>query len=197
MQKYVVPFLFLGMLLLTNPGFSQPVKYNVDKSHSNIGFAVEHMAITTVYGKFNEYEIDLTLDLANAANSSVTARIHVPSIDTNEPKRDNHLRSGDFFDAENYPEMLFVSHKIEKTDNGYLAHGDLTIRGVTKPITLPFRVKGPITDARGNKRIGVEAKLTINRQEFGIKWSKLLDNGGLVVGNEVDIQIQAEFIAAS
>lgn len=196
MQKYLVPVLFLVAVLLLNAGFSQPVKYNVDKSHSNVGFAVDHMVITTVYGKFNEYEIDLTLDLANAANSSVTARIHVPSIDTNEPKRDNHLRSGDFFDAENHPEVLFVSKKVEKTDTGYVAHGDLTIRGVTKQIALPFIVKGPVTDSWGNNRVGVEAKLTINRQEFGVKWNKVLDTGGLVAGNDVDIEIQAQFIAA-
>ncbi|MCK6621072.1 MAG: YceI family protein [Calditrichaceae bacterium] len=196
MQKYLVPVLFLVAVLLLNAGFSQPVKYNVDKSHSNVGFAVDHMVITTVYGKFNEYEIDLTLDLANAANSSVTARIHVPSIDTNEPKRDNHLRSGDFFDAENHPEVLFVSKKVEKTDTGYIAHGDLTIRGVTKQIALPFIVKGPVTDSWGNNRVGVEAKLTINRQEFGVKWNKVLDTGGLVAGNDVDIEIQAQFIAA-
>lgn len=196
MQKYLVPVLFLVAVLLLNVGFSQPVKYNVDKSHSNVGFAVDHMVITTVYGKFNEYEIDLTLDLANAANSSVTARIHVPSIDTNEPKRDNHLRSGDFFDAENHPEVLFVSKKVEKTDTGYIAHGDLTIRGVTKQIALPFIVKGPVTDSWGNNRVGVEAKLTINRQEFGVKWNKVLDTGGLVAGNDVDIEIQAQFIAA-
>jgi len=196
MRKYLVPVLLVVAVLLINAGFSQPVKYNVDKSHSNIGFAVDHMVITTVYGKFNEYEIDLTLDLANAANSSVTARIHVPSIDTNEPKRDNHLRSGDFFDAENHPEVLFVSKKVEKTDTGYIAHGDLTIRGVTKQIALPFIVKGPITDSWGNNRVGIEAKLTINRQEFGVKWNKVLDTGGLVAGNDVDIEIQAQFIAA-
>ncbi len=196
MRKYLVPVLLVVAVLLINAGFSQPVKYNVDKSHSNIGFAVDHMVITTVYGKFNEYEIDLTLDLANAANSSVTARIHVPSIDTNEPKRDNHLRSGDFFDAENHPEVLFVSKKVEKTDTGYIAHGDLTIRGVTKQIALPFIVKGPITDSQGNNRVGIEAKLTINRQEFGVKWNKVLDTGGLVAGNDVDIEIQAQFIAA-
>ncbi len=196
MQKYLVPVLLLVAVSLINAGFSQPVKYNVDKSHSNIGFAVDHMVITTVYGKFNEYEIDLTLDLANAANSSVTTRIHVPSIDTNEPKRDNHLRSGDFFDAENFPEVVFVSKKVEKTDTGFVAHGDLTIRGVTKEVALPFTVKGPITDSQGNNRVGIEAKLTINRQEFGVKWNKVLDTGGLVAGNDVDIEIQAQFIAA-
>lgn len=196
MQKYLVPVLLFTAILWINAGFSQPVKYNVDKSHSHIGFAVDHMVITTVYGKFNEYEIDLTLDLANAANSSVTARIHVPSIDTNEPKRDNHLRSGDFFDAENHPEVVFTSKTVEKTDTGFVAHGDLTLRGVTKQVALPFAVKGPITDSRGNNRVGIEAKLTINRQEFGVKWNRVLDSGGLVAGNDVDIEIQAQFIAA-
>ena len=106
------------------------------------------------------------------------------------------MRSPDFFDAETHPEIVFKSKKIEKNDEGYVAHGDLTIRGVTKEVALPFEVKGPITDPWGNTRIGVQGELTIDRQEYGVSWNKTLDTGGLVVGDEVEIEIKMEFIAA-
>jgi polyisoprenoid-binding protein YceI len=182
--------------LWINVALGQPQQFNIDKAHSHIEFEVSHMVISEVNGEFHDYEVNLMFDANDVTNSSVETRIKVASIDTDQEKRDNHLRSSDFFDAETHPEIVFKSKKIEKSSDEYIAHGDLTIRGVTKEVALPFKVKGPIKDSYGNTRIGVEASLTINRQDYGVSWSKTLDGGGLVAGNEVKIGIQAEFTAA-
>lgn len=189
-------FLVLAMALWINVALSQPRQFNIDKAHSHIAFEVSHMVISEVNGEFHDYEVNLMFDANDVTKSSVETRIKVASIDTDQEKRDNHLRSSDFFDAETHPEIIYKSKKIEKSSDGYVAHGDLTIRGVTKEVALPFKVKGPIKDSRGNTRIGVEANLTINRQDYGVSWSKTLDGGGLVAGNDVKIGIQAEFTAA-
>lgn len=188
--------LVLMMALWINVALGQPKQFNIDKAHSHIEFEVSHMVISEVNGEFHDYEVNLMFDVNDVTNSSVETRIKVASIDTDQEKRDNHLRSSDFFDAETYPEIVFKSKKIEKSGDGYVAYGDLTIRGVTKEVAVPFKVKGPIKDSRGNTRIGIEASLTINRQDYGVSWSKTLDGGGLVAGDEVKIGIQAEFTAA-
>lgn len=193
-------FSFIAVLLLAalwiNVALGQPKQFNIDKAHSHIGFEVSHMVISEVSGEFHDYEVNLLFDPNDVTKSSVETRIKVASIDTDQEKRDNHLISSDFFDAETYPEIVFKSKKIEKSGDGYIAYGDLTMRSVTKEVALTFKVKGPIKDPRGNTRIGIEADLTINRQDYSISWSKTLDGGGLVAGNEVKIGIQAEFIAA-
>jgi polyisoprenoid-binding protein YceI len=120
----------------------------------------------------------------------------VAGIDTDNENRDNHLKNPDFFDVEKYPEITFTGTKIEKTTDGLIMHGDLTMHGVTKPVSFPFVVNGPITDPWGKMRFGAEANLTINRQDYGVSWSKTLDAGGLVVDNDVKINIQIEMVKA-
>lgn len=183
------------LIVLLSLSISFAKDYKVDKTHSNIGFAVTHMVVATVSGKFSDYDVSLFFDEDDLANSSVKAEINIASVNTENERRDKHLRSDDFFNAEKYPEMSFVSSTINKTEDGYIAQGKLTIRDVTKDIALPFIVKGPVKDKWGNTRIGVSASLTINRQDFDVTWNDTLDSGGLVVSDEVEVIIDAEFIA--
>jgi len=195
MKKYFGVVIIFVLSLLVNAAFGQAQKYSIDKSHSEIGFEVSHMVIADVQGEFQDYEVNFMFDPNNPSNSLVETRVKIASIDTDEQKRDDHLRSGDFFDAENHPEIVFTSKKIEKKGDAYIAHGDLSIRGVTKEVSLPFEVKGPIKDPWGNNRIGVNGEMTINRHDYGVSWNKTLDAGGVVVGDEVKIVIKSEFIA--
>lgn len=173
--------------------FSYGGNYKLDKAHSSVGFEVTHMLVSTVTGNFSDFDTDFYFDKNNLEDSFIKATIRVASINTGIEKRDNHLRSDEFLNAKKYPEIFFKSDTIEKTKKGYVAKGILTIRDVSKAIELPFVVKGPVKDNRGNTRIGVSASTTINRQDFGVKWNKVLDGGGLVVSNEVKININAEF----
>lgn len=196
MHRYSFVSFVLLMTLWSSAVLGQPKEFNIDKAHSHIGFDVSHMVISEVHGEFHDYNVNLMFDINDVTKSSVETHIKVASIDTDQERRDNHLRSSDFFDAETYPEIIFKSKRIEKSGDGYIANGDLAMRGVTKEVALPFKIKGPIKDPRGNTRIGIEANLTVNRQDYGISWSKTLDGGGLVAGDEVKIGIQAEFTAA-
>jgi len=166
-------------------------EYKIDPNHSSIGFSVNHMVVSTVHGRFTEYDGKIVYDANDISKSSVSVNIKTASINTDNSQRDTHLRSGDFLDATNHPEITFQSKSVEKKGSGYVAHGTLTIRGVSKDVDLPFELKGPLTV--GNKTIlGAEATLTINRMDYGVSWSKTLDQGQLIVGNEVKIEINAE-----
>jgi polyisoprenoid-binding protein YceI len=186
-------FLLTASLLL---GLGRPTlaadSYALDKSHSSIGFSVDHMLISTVDGSFGDFATELSVDPADVSKSSVKAVIQVASITTANEKRDEHLRSADFFDAAKFPTITFVSKKIVKKGSLWVATGDFTMRGVTKSIELPFKLNGPIKDPWGSTRIGVQATLTLNRQDYGVSWSKTMDEGGLVVGDEVQVKIQLE-----
>lgn len=193
MVKKPILVSLLIALLLTVAGYGQGETYKIDASHSKVGFSVTHMVISEVEGSFGEYDATLVLDENDMSNSSVNATIQVASIDTDNEKRDGHLRSPDFFDAENHAEITFASTSVEKKGDGsYVAHGSLTIRGTTKEVSMPFTVKGPIQDPWGNTKIGVAGELSIDRQEYGLSWSKALETGGLVVDNIVKIFIKAE-----
>ncbi len=166
--------------------------YMLDAAHSNVGFAVRHLVISTVNGHFSEVAGEIQYDAADITKSSVSVTIKTDSINTNNGKRDDHLKSADFFDAEKNPEITFKSSSIEREGDGYAAVGTLTIKGVSKEVKLPFEITGKIKDPWGNNKIGVEGSLTINRQDYGVSWSKTMDNGGLVVGNEVKISFSVE-----
>ncbi len=168
--------------------------YTIDKNHSEVSFSVTHMVISEVEGNFSDYTVDLNFDQNDLSNFSVETIIKIASINTENEKRDNHLKSPDFFDAAKYPDMIFKSNKLEKTDKGYIAHGTLSMHGISKEVSLPFKVTGPIKDPWGNTRIGIKAVLEVNRQDFKVKWSQTMDGGGLVVSDEVEININAEFI---
>ncbi|UCG51224.1 MAG: YceI family protein [Candidatus Latescibacterota bacterium] len=171
-------------------------QYTIDTSHSSILFSIKHLVITKVKGEFNEYAGTISYDDQDITKSSVEVTIKTASIDTKDEKRDAHLRTADFFDAEKYPEITFKSKRVVKSEDGFVVVGDLTMRGVTKEIEIPFVVSGVITDPWGNTRMGISAELKLNRQDYGISWSNKLDNGGLVVGNDVDIELEIEAIKA-
>lgn len=169
-------------------------RFTIDRVHSYLGFSVKHMVVSTVKGHFTDFNGTIDYDESDITKSSVQVSIKTASINTNNERRDNHLRSDDFFNAEKFPEITFVSKKIVKTDNGYVAVGDLTIRDVTKEVEIPFEIAGIIKDPRGNERLGVDAYLTINRRDFGVNWSRTLDNGGLVVSDEVKLELHVEAV---
>lgn len=183
--------LFLLFFLLPAFIFGQ---YKVDPAHTSVSFSVKHMVISTVRGSFEKFEGEITYDENDLSKWSVKGKIFVDSINTNNSDRDKHLKSPDFFDVKKYPYITFESKKFSKSGDGYICKGILTMHGVSKEIEIPFKILGKIKDPWGNERIGVEASLKLNRQDFGISWSKTLDNGGLVVGNEVQIDLSAEFV---
>ncbi len=185
-------FLLVLSLLFLTSGIQAADKYVADKAHTNIGFTVKHMVIATVPGKFQEYDIEFMFDEKDLSKSSVKATIKTASIFTDDQKRDEHLRSADFFDAVNYPELTFVSNNISKKGEGYVAKGTLTIRGISREIELPFTILGPINDPWGNTKIGVSAETKINRLDYKVSWNKTLDTGGLVVSNDVNIKLDVE-----
>lgn len=170
--------------------------YTIDPSHSRIGFAGRHMVFTKVRGQFNEFTatVEVPSD-KDASQARVTASIKTASVDSGNEQRDGHLRSADFFDAENHPEMTFASTSVRKlADNRYELTGDLTIRGTTKPVTLEATVEGPLQDPWGNERYGVEAKGKVNRKEWGLNWNLALEAGGVLVSEEIEIEVEAAFV---
>jgi polyisoprenoid-binding protein YceI len=170
-----------------------PEIYRIDPAHSTIGFNVRHLTINKVPGRFKDYTGAINYNPSDVNRSSVEFTAKVTSIDTGIQQRDDHLRSADFFEVEKYPDMAFKSTRVEsKGKNSYVAYGNFTLKGVTKEIAIPFELFGPVKDQRGTMRIGVEATMTINRQDYGVTWSKTLDNGGLVLSNEVNIDLRLE-----
>ena len=172
--------------------------WNLDPAHSSIQFAVKHMVISTVRGSFNEFAIDAEIAETDLARSRATVRIAAASLSTGNNDRDAHLRSGDFFDAENHPELVFVTRAIEpRGGDDYRISGDLTIRGVTRPVTLDGEIQGPVKDPWGGTRFGLSASGKISRKEFGLDWNAVLEAGGLLVGDEVKLSIETELVKAA
>lgn len=194
--KRILSLLTIMGFFIASQAFSAE-KYNIDTSHSEVEFSVKHMVISTVKGNFNDFSGTIMYDEENPANSSVDVTIQAASIDTDNTDRDNHLRNEDFFYVEEYPEITFKSTNVQKTDDGYIMTGDLTMRGVTKQVDIPFTITGKVVDPWGNIRIGAEGSLSVDRQEYGISWSKTMDAGGLVVSDKVGIELHIEAIAAS
>lgn len=188
-----VPALLVGLALAGSGRAAET--YTIDPAHSSVGFAVPHMVINTVHGKFNEFSG--TVSLENNAIQAATGTIQTKSIDTGIARRDTHLRSPDFFDAAQYPTITFQSKRVEKRDGDTVLIGDFTMHGVTKEVALPVTLKGPIKDPWGNSRVGLQAKTKLNRRDYGLKYNQMLETGGLVVGDEIEIEINAEAVKAS
>jgi polyisoprenoid-binding protein YceI len=166
--------------------------YQFDKSHTTVGFQVRHV-VTNVGGKFQDFVGTIKVDRARPESSSVEFTIQAASINTNEPKRDEHLKSADFFDVANQPTITFKSTSVKATGKDtYEVTGNLTLRGVTKQITLPVTFLGEGKDPWGNEKMGFEIATTLNRKDYGINWNKALDQGGFLVGDEVKVQISVE-----
>ncbi len=168
--------------------------WNIDPAHSNVGFVVKHMVVTKVRGKFTDVDAELNFDQDNPANSSVNATIQVASISTGAADRDNHLRSADFFEVENFPTMTFKSISVEvENDSVAKVHGDLTIRDVTKPVVLDVQFLGTGKNPWGVEVAGFEASTKINREDFGLTWNQALETGGVLVGKDITIELDVQF----
>lgn len=166
--------------------------YQVDNVHSQVHFKVDHLMIASVRGVFNDYTASIDADPATKTVNSVNATIKTASIDTKNKKRDDHLRSADFFNASEHPEMTFESTRVVGKGDDILVYGKLTIRGTTKVVELKGSFAGEVKDPWGNTKAGFEAKGMINRQDFGLTWNKALETGGVVVGDEVEIGLEIE-----
>lgn len=168
------------------------VTFRPDKTHSHVGFKVRHLGISNVRGEFNEYDAVVRFDPTDVTSLSVDATVDIGSIDTGTERRDNHLRSDDFFNAEQYPTMRFVSKEVRAVDGDeFELVGDLTIRDVTREVVFDVEFAG-VGMARNGRKAGFEAETTINRFDFNLKWDNLTETGGLVVGEDVDIILELE-----
>lgn len=182
-------------LTLLGAGLSWAAEYTIDPDHSKVLFKIRHLGISTVTGRFDKFSGAFAFDPKNIQASKVTATVEATSIDTDVAKRDEHLRSADFFDVEKFPQITFVSKEIRDAQGGkFKVAGDLTIHGVTKPVTLDVELVGTVKDPWGNERAGFSATATINRKDFGLTWNKALETGGLLVGEEVWISLEIEGI---
>lgn len=185
-----------GLALLGQATLAQASTWELDAAHSRVGFSVRHMMLSTVHGQFDKVKATITVDDNDMAKSSVEVEIDAASIDTREPKRDEHLRSPDFFDAAKYPKITFKSTKVEKQNTGgYLLTGNLTMHGVTHPAVLTVDSFTPaIKNPFGMTERGFSAKGKINRKEWGLSWNKTLDSGGVALGEEISLEIDGEAI---
>ena len=175
---------------------AQAEVYNLDQSHTTIGFKIKHLVISTVNGRFNQAEGSANYDEKSGKLENLIAVVQTKSIDTNDSKRDEHLRSKDFFDVEKFPILEFKSTKTEYKDGKAIAvEGNLKIHGVTKPVKLELSFGGVAIDPWNNKRMAFTAKGKINRKDFGLVWNKALEAGGVVVADEVLLEIDCEAIA--
>ena len=194
MRKYL--FLVVVMLM-SSAAFSQSTSWKFDKSHSSIGFDIDHMVISEVNGQFTAFEGTVVSDKEDFSDTKITFKIDVASIDTDNDKRDEHLKSPDFFDVAKYPVIQFESTSFKKVNGKkYKLNGNLTMHGVTKPVELEVNYGGTISDPWGNTRAGFKLTGSLNRTDFGLTWNKIMEAGGLVVGEEVRITGRIELVQA-
>lgn len=182
--------LFLGLGLIFSGALAKD--YVLDTSHSNVGFSVKHMMISTVKGSFDSYDAELAFDPDTKKFTTVNARIKAESINTANTKRDDHLRSPDFFEVEKYPTIDFAMSTYDPASG--VMKGNLSIKGTTRPIELQTTINGVIKDMRGDERVGFTLEGTIDRKDFGLTWNKALEAGGLLVGDEVKLTIEIQMI---
>lgn len=169
--------------------------WTLDPLHTHIGFSVKHMMVTTVRGQFRTYSGTVNLDANDFTKSTFSGEIDVASIDTGVGQRDDHLRNNDFFDAPNHPKITFKSTKIEaKGDGEFVAHGDITIRGVTKEIELQVEFHGTSKNPYGKTVAGISARGTVNRKDFGVNFNAVLETGGVAVAEKVKLELDFELI---
>jgi len=195
-MKSIARSVAAALVLAPALAFGQASTWEIDPAHSHASFTIRHMVISNVRGDFGKTTGTLTLDEKDITKSTVEATIDATTIDTREAKRDEHLKSPDFFDVAKYPVITFKSTKVEKAGkDGLKVTGDLTMHGVTKPVVL--KVTGPtppVTDPYKNVRRGVSATTKLDRKDYGVAWSAVLEGGGAVVGNEVSVELEVELI---
>lgn len=172
-----------------------PGVWTVDASHSTIGFVVRHLVVAKVRGSFDQFEGKLDI-AADPLDSTLTASVQTASINTRDEARDAHLRGADFFDVERFPTLSLASTGIEPSGSSFKLHTDLTIKGITKPVTFDLEYEGVATDPWGNVKAGFEAQAEINRKDWGLDWNAVLEAGGLVVGEKVKLVLEVEALKA-
>lgn len=180
--------------LILSVGLANASSYSVDNSHTNVGFSVKHMMITNVKGEFKTYDAQIDFDEATKSFKTFSANVNTGSVDTGIEKRDDHLVSDDFFASEKFPKMTFVMKSYQADGNEGKMKGDLTIRGITKPVILEVEDIASVKDFQGNKRVGFSLKGKINRTDYDLKWNKALELGGVAVSEEVKIIVDVEAV---
>jgi polyisoprenoid-binding protein YceI len=195
-RRLYLPLLLLALLGPWSPAQAETARWNVDPDHSTIEFRVAHMVVSKTTGHFMDYQGFIDMDAEAGTVKTIEATIKTASVNTKHEKRDAHLRNADFFDVDKYPTMTYRLKSYKKTADGYEAVGELTLRGVTKDITLTGNFNGVAKDPWGNLRAGFNAEGKLNRKDFGMVWSKTLDGGGLVVGDDVLLKLDIECIKA-
>jgi polyisoprenoid-binding protein YceI len=170
--------------------------YTIDPTHSRIGFVARHAVVTKVRGSFNEFEGSGHLDVEDPSKSHLELNIKAASIDTRNPDRDAHLRSNDFFSMDEFPEITFKSTSVELQGNTLTVTGDLTIKGVAKPVTVDFEYLGSALDPWGNVRLGFEGHATVNRKDWGVNWNMALEAGGVLVSEKVNLEFEVAAVQA-
>jgi polyisoprenoid-binding protein YceI len=182
--------LFLTLGLIASGAAAK--EYILDTAHSSVGFTVKHMMISSVKGTFGSYDADIAFDPSTKKFTTLNARIKADSINTANQKRDEHLRSADFFEVEKYPSIDFAMSSYDATTGKM--KGNLSIRGTTRPVELQTTINGIIKDMQGNERVGFTLEGLVDRKEFGLTWNKALEAGGIVVGDEVKMTIEVQMI---
>ncbi|NYI44652.1 polyisoprenoid-binding protein YceI [Nocardioides aromaticivorans] len=168
--------------------------YTLDVAHSRLGFVARHAVVTKVRGQFSDWSATAHIDTANPAASSVTLTINPASVSTGSADRDGHLQSPDFFDVAQYPEWKFVSTEVSRDGNEWTITGDLTIKDVTKPVTIEFEENGSAKDPFGNVRVGFEGDVTVNRKDWGLTWNAALETGGVLVSEKIKLEFDISAI---
>jgi len=186
-MKFLVKLLGIIVLIFS---FAEAKEFVVDNTHSNVGFSVKHMMISNVKGNFTNYSADIEYDTDKKVFTKLDAKINTASVDTGMPKRDDHLRSADFFDATKFKTIDFVMTRF----NDNKVYGNITIHGITKEIVLNATVHGLIKDFQGHQRIGFSLEGKLNRKDFGLVWNKILEGGGLTVDDTINLAIDIEAI---
>lgn len=191
--RFMYTLAIAGGLLAANAG-AQAVTYKIDSTHSEADFSIRHMAISNVHGRFGDVKGNITYNPADVTGSKVEATVDITTVDTGVAQRDTHLKSADFFDVAKYPVMTFKSRSVKKDGEGFDVEGDLTLHGVTKPVTL--KVEQPSKEQTGmdgkTQARGFEASTTINRKDFGLNWNGTLKSGDAALGDDVKVTLSIE-----
>ncbi len=187
--RLVTMLVFAGVITI----HAQGTKWKADRAHSQVKFSVSHMVVAEVTGRFKDFDVTLVQGADDFSGSTLEAVIKTGSVDTDNEMRDKHLRSDDFFNADKYPEITFKSTSFEKTGKDtYKVTGNLTIRDVTRQVVLDTKYNGSVTDPMGNTKAGFRATTTIDRFDYGVKWNRTIETGGLVAGKDIEITLLME-----
>ncbi len=184
--------MLISFLMVFGLNLSAADELVLDKGHSQVGFSIKHLMISNVKGVFTDYDADLIFDQKSKKFEKFDATIQAKSIDTGIQKRDDHLRSSDFFEVEKYPELKFVMDSYTVTEDGGIMTGKMSMHGITQPVKLEVEFNGSVKDLQGNTRLGFTIEGKINRKDFGLTWNKALEAGGVVVGDTVKIHVELE-----